>query len=88
VGPDGRKLLLIQGLPRAETPGSFDAYRAAKNAGVPASAKAFLLVPLATKGKCRFQRFGMGGDSGQVALTGCLSEIREDQSEAKQPMGA
>jgi hypothetical protein len=34
VRPDGRYLLLIQSLSRAETPGSRDSHRAAKDSGV------------------------------------------------------
>jgi hypothetical protein len=51
---------LIQGLPRAETPGSFDAYKAAKDAGVSAPAEAFLLAFIGNQGKVSFSEIWYG----------------------------
>jgi hypothetical protein len=45
---------LIQGFPGAETPGSFDAYRAAKVAGVSATAEALLIGVISNQGKVLF----------------------------------
>jgi hypothetical protein len=60
VGPDGRYLLLIQGLPGAETPGSYDAYQAAKDAGVSAPAEALLIAFIGNQGKVSFSEIWYG----------------------------
>ena len=48
------KFNFIQGFPGAETPGSFDAYRSAKDAGVPAPVEALLLGFIGKQGKVSF----------------------------------
>jgi hypothetical protein len=51
---------LIQGFPRAETPGLFDAYKAAKDTGVSALAEAFLPGFIGNQGKVSFSEISYG----------------------------
>jgi hypothetical protein len=60
VWPDGRNLLVIQGFPEAETPGSYDAYRAAQDAGVSAPAEALLIGFMGNQGKVSFSEIWYG----------------------------
>jgi hypothetical protein len=48
------KFNFIQGFPGAETPGSFDAYRSAKDAGVSSPVEALLLGFIGNQGKVSF----------------------------------
>jgi hypothetical protein len=60
----------------AETPGSFDAYRSAKDAGVSAPVEALLLGFIGNQGKVSFSENWFACEFGPLAaLTGRFSEI-------------